>query len=62
MSGKNTDNNVVTTIVHFNGSDTTIDESIIFMCDYPIWVYLFDTMLLKELRVELCQSINIGSQ
>ena len=56
------DSNIVTTIVYFNGSITTIDESVMFSCDYPVWVYLADTILLEELKVELSQSINIDFQ
>ena len=55
-------NNIVTIIVYFNGSIIISDESVIFGCDYPIWVYLPDTISLEELKVELCQSINIGFQ
>ena len=56
------DSNIVTTIVYFNGSIIISDESVIFGCDYPVWVYLSDTISLEELKVELYQSINIGFQ
>ena len=45
--------NIVTVIVHFNSFVTTMDESVIFVCDYPALVYLLDTMSLEELRVKL---------
>ena len=54
------DSIITTIIVHFNGSITTIDESVIFMCDYLVLVYLLDIMLLDKLRVEFSQSINVG--
>ena len=54
------DSNIITTIVYFNGSITTTDESVMFRCDYPTWVYLPDIILLEKLRVELSQSINVG--
>ena len=53
VNGKNIDSNIVTVIVHLNSFVTTMDESVIFMCDYPALVYLLDTMLLEELRVKL---------
>ena len=56
------DSNIVTTIVYFNGSIIISDESVIFRCDYPIWIYFPDTISLEELKVELCQSLNIGFQ
>ena len=54
------DSNIVTVIIYFNGSIITTDESVMFSCDYPIQVYLPDTISLEELKVELSQSINIG--
>ena len=57
---KNMNSSIVTAIIYFNGSITTTDESLIFMCDYPALVYLLDTMSLEELRDEISQSINIG--
>ena len=56
------DSYIVLVVAHFNGSVTITYESMIFMCDYPALVYLLDTMLLEELRVELSQSINVGFQ
>ena len=44
MGGKNMDSSLVTAVVHFNGFVTIIDESVIFMCDYPALVYLPDTI------------------
>ena len=38
------DGGVIIVVVHFNGSRTIIDESVIFMCDYPALVYLPDTI------------------
>ena len=56
------DSNIVTAIMYFNCSVITTDESVIFRCDYPTWVYLPDTISLEELRVKFSQSINIDFQ
>lgn len=59
MTGKNKDNSVnITAIVYFNGFViTNIYEGVTFMYELVL-----ESMSFEELRVEFCQTINVGSQ